>query len=115
MATHLRRRGSRGSIAASERGGKRVIDGWVKLEILDGNNIEAEDRADFSLSCEPQRTKSEPPDATPVVATLSLPDLIIQSAIERDARTLSIQVANIGALPTRRPPCNSSITAAVRS
>jgi hypothetical protein len=91
--------GSRGSVAASGAGGKRVIDGWVKLEILDGNNIAAEDRAAFSLSCEPQRTKSEPPDATPVVATLSLPDLIIQSAIERDARTLSIQVANIGALP----------------
>ena len=92
--------GSRGSVAASGAGGKRVIDGWVKLEILDGNNIEAEDRADFSLSCEPQRTKSEPPpDATPVVATLSLPDLVIQAANERDARTLSIQVANIGALP----------------
>jgi hypothetical protein len=70
------------------------------LEILDGNNVEAEDRADFSLSCEPQRTKSVPPGATPVVATLSLPDLVIKSVVERDARTLSIQVDNIGALPS---------------
>ncbi len=95
--------GSRGSVAAAGAGsGKRVIDGWVKLEVLDGsgNNIAAEDRAEFSLSCEPQRTTSVPPATTPVVATVSLPDLVIQSAVERDARTLSIQVANVGALPT---------------
>ena len=35
--------GSRGSVAASGAGGgKRVIDGWVKLEMLNGNNIEAQ-------------------------------------------------------------------------
>ena len=108
--------GSRGSAAASGAGGKRVIDGWVKLEILDGNNIEAEDRAEFSLSCEPQRTKSEPPpDATPVVATLSLPDLVIQAANERDARTLTSRSPTSALCRRRQPPCNSSITEAVRS
>ena len=92
--------GSRGSIAArGAGGGKRVIDGWVKLEVLDGTRIEADDRTEFSLSCEPQRTKSVPPSREPVVATLSLPDLVIQSVVEQDARTLRVQVANVGALP----------------
>ncbi len=112
-----------GALAAPGGGsGSRVVQGWVQLEVLASDNeVIEQDRANFKLTCEPQRvaasypSKVAMPDIELEKGTIppnielkkgitsnlkgTLADLIVKSwqPAPTSPTTLRIEVANVGA------------------